>query len=169
MASYTININTKELLYDIDALTYKTTLTRKDMLQDSIAKESYAIKTDEQELDRALLIRMLNYRDAEIRVVLIRFLSEVDTGESVDTDLDVFKEAYLYDITTKEDWNPQLLKPLAKHIHRYLVYGTLYDYYNKVAPEFAKEFEDTDSIKDEILKILNWRKSNIVIRPLRPF
>lgn len=168
MKSYTINIKKEELLYDIDALTHKTTEARIDMPEKDSVKSTYAIKTDESELDRSLLTRMLDYRDSQLRTIMTKYLPEVEEVSFDDTLRDDVAE-YLYSLEMRDDWNSNLLKPLTDKIHRYLVYGTLYDYYLKVSPELAKSLGDIDEIKEAILDILRKRKKDIFIRPLRPF
>jgi hypothetical protein len=69
----------------------------------------------------------------------------------------------------RDDWNGNLLKPLTDKIHRYLVYGTLYDYYLKTSPELVDSLGEIDKIKEALLDILRKRNKNIFIRPPRPF
>ena len=111
MKYYSISINKNELFYDIDALTHKTTEARIDMPEKSSVKSTYAIKTDESELDRSLLTRMLNYRDAQLRTVISKYLSE-ETDDHSNNDLRQDVAEYIYSLEMRDDWNGNLLKPL---------------------------------------------------------
>lgn len=168
MKTYSVNINKDEVFYDIDALTHKTTLAQVDMRDKESVKSTYAIKTDESELDRSLLTRMIDYRDSQLRSAIYKYLSE-DVEQESDNTLDMDITEYVYNLEMRDDWNSNLLKPLTDKIHRYLVYGTLYDYYQKTAPEFIETLGDIDEIKESVLDVLRKRKSNIFTRPLRPF
>lgn len=168
MKYYSISINKNELFYDIDALTHKTTEARIDMPEKSSVKSTYAIKTDESELDRSLLTRMLDYRDSQLRAAISKYLSE-ETDDCSNNDLRQDVAEYIYSLEMRDDWNGNLLKPLTDKIHRYLVYGTLYDYYLKTSPELVNSLGEIDEIKEALLDILRKRNKNIFIRPPRPF
>lgn len=158
-----IRIYKKELFYDIDSLTYKYAV-----LNDTGVAGNYAAQTDDSELDRSILTRMMDHRDADVRMLLQRRLSDVGIQHADDVP-SMKDEFYSYVLEMPASWPSSLLVPLARCIHEYIVHGTLKEYYQSNSPRLnPRNIADTDDLKMKISHMAKTRKG-AVKRPLQPF
>lgn len=165
---YKITIKANELLYDIDAITHKSMVVLENANENVTPKSTFNVQTTSGELDRSLLTRMLDYRDSQLRVFMSSYLNEDDVVTEIDDTLKK-EQDYIYNLSMYESWQSTLLKPLKEEIHRYLVYGTLYDYFSKTLPDMASHYEaEISEIESKMTNMLTTYKSNIYLRPLRP-
>lgn len=160
-----ITIHKSELYKDIDAVTYK----HADALALPSLQQSDAISSDSRDnkLDSHLIERYVEYRDAKLRKFLQFALAE-ETRETADNYMDS-SDTFEYDLVLSEEFRDSSLKALAICIHRYLLWGTLYDWYayalgNPQANVYATELR---SAENEILSLV--RTSSVAKRPLQPF
>lgn len=67
-----------------------------------------------------------------------------------------------------ESMDDTVLRPLAEYIHRFLVFGALYDWYSQFgmaqAAVYGSQLDEIEAGLDDIL-----RGGSIVKRPLQPF
>ena len=139
-----------------------------DVLLTSHTLSGYHIQPDELEgIDKELLHRIIELRDADVRVLLQKYLTNDDIY--VDDELMATQTEFVYELTMPENWRSALLQPLATYIHNYLVRGILYDYMKDKMPEFANAYlPDLDDLKESIEDVLASR-SGLVKAPLQPF
>lgn len=157
-----IDINIPDLLYNIDALIHK----RMDVSGGEDPLKAYNIRTDESPLDRSILLRMTDNRDATVRMILQAYLRPAGprcvTNEETEAD-----DSYMYSICMPCTWPDALLKPLSTKIHDYIVTGALYDYYMSTDPSLARGIDST-IMEEEIRSMIKTRTGKIR-RPLQPF
>lgn len=160
----TINIDATKVYYEIDAHTSKF-VAGKGMpvrQENSTASDSHA------NLDGDIIKRLVDYRDAKLRNVLEGFMSENDEIISADNTV-TQSGGYSYILSFPLDFKDALLRPLATFIHKYLVWGTLFDWYtqlglNDEAVMYGRQLED---IENEIERIVNTAGYEKI--PLQPF
>lgn len=164
---YTITCRKQELFYDIDSILHKKMdiETTKEGGRENM--QAYAIRTDDSELDRDLLTRMLDLRDAEVRTFMRRYLAPAETPSEENDMPTEDGQDYVYALSMPEKWRPAMLEPLTRFIHDYLVYGALWGYYRNNVPEWMRTI-DLKGLEEGIKGLLNSR-TGAVKRPLQPF
>lgn len=160
----TITIVKDALFADIDAQTFK----RVDgVLSAESEQMKNAISTDSEEsLDRHILYRLMETRDAAIRQRLTFCLIPSDEALTANNLLDERGLYFKYMLTVPENCDKQRLQSIARKIHNYLVQGTLYDWYatqNMKGNVGSAELEEMES------SIVSMLRSSYVKRPLQPF
>ncbi len=159
---YTIRIEKEQIFFDVDSITQKMMdINETDRIK------GYAVRTDEGMQDRELMIRMADKLDADVRVLLQRYLAGPFTETEADSSVTDIDGTYVYGIRMPWNWNAGLLMPLARYIHEYLVYGILWRYYKNNLPDWARTIRLED-IEDSIKDLLSKREGG-VRRPLQPF
>lgn len=157
-----IEINIPELLYNIDALIHK----RMDVAGGEDPIKSYNLRTDESTLDRSILTRMTDKRDAVVRSILQAYLPPIGPRYAANEEADT-NDSYMYRLWMPCNWPDSLIKPLTATIHDYIVNGALYDYYMATDPALARGIDPT-IIEEEIRSMIKTRTGKIR-RPLQPF
>lgn len=160
----TVEIYKNEVYKDIDLYTYKHVDAREDLGNQS----GNAISSDASEdVDAAVIARYVEFRDAELRTKLQYALAE-HTNDYADDDLTLEDNKYHYYFRVSESFNDNVLKPLAEYIHRYLVWGALFDWYSQFGMNQAAVYgTQLDGYLSKINSIL--RGPSIVKRPMQPF
>lgn len=160
----TVEIYKNEVFKDIELHTYK--YIEASTLEDVKARN--AIQADNSEnMDGAVIARYVEFRDAQLRNKL-QFAILEDTVESADDDITMQDNKYRYTFKVQETFNDRMLRPLAEYIHRFLVWGALYDWYSKFGMQQAAVYgSHLDEIEEQISSIL--RGPSITTRPLQPF
>lgn len=162
----TIVIVREEVYRDIDSLTYKyaqASTTPSPKVENAISSDST------ERLDGRLLGRNVEFRDAKLRELVAAYLDDsveimVAGNALVGEDPKIVYNLYL-PVTFKD----ALLKSLATYIHRYLVWGALFDWYgagmgSNQAAFYQRELED---LERDITNKIN--AVNVVKRPMQPF
>ncbi len=160
----TVTVIKQEVYKDVELHTFKHT----EGAQMQSAKQENAVSADTTEnLDGAVVARLVKFRDAQLRRLLTSSLAKREHREADDVlDLeDVFK----YCLDLSEDFNDELLRSLAEYFHRFLVWGALYDWYSQMgmyrqAAVYKGELDDIESAINDMV-----RTPSIVKRPLQPF
>ena len=80
------------------------------------------------QIDGLLAIRHLKFADAHLRKRLVRFLKNTETVLAADDNLESV-EAFVYEMLVPTEFNDSQMGALAEHIHRYLVWAALFDWY----------------------------------------
>ena len=158
-----IDIIKEEVYRDIDLLTYKYTEGR-DALS---SKQGNAVSSDTSEnLDAAIVARLVSYRDAKLRTLIQHSLADELQEEANDIqDLD---EIFRYKLSVPESFKDAVLGSLATYIHRFLVWGALYDWYAGLGSEQAAVYkQELDQIESDINGLL--RCPSRAKRPMQPF
>lgn len=163
-ATHTITINVDTVIYDIEAIVQKA-FDVKDGGQSTIS--SYAIRPDETPLDRNLILRLIDRREADLRMILMPY-EEDDDSVSENNELNATSNGtFIFALTMPDTWKNSLIKPLTAYMHRYLVWGVLFDYYSTVAPELAASYDTLQTERDVITALS--KRITAVKAPLQPF
>ena len=158
----TIEIYKNEVFKDIDLYTHKHVDAREDMG----LRTGNAVSSDNSEnVDGAVIARYVEFRDAQLRTK-IQFALAAESEDYADDDLTLEKNKYPYHLVVPDGFNDNTLRPLAEYIHRFLVWGALYDWYSQFGMNQAAVYDPKDLL-DHITGIL--RGPSIVKRPMRPF
>ena len=164
MKQRTITIMLHEVYRDIDSLTYKyaevsevpTPSIKNGMMSDTT-----------EHLDGLLLARAVDYRDAKLRAWISRFLKEEEVynvGNTIES-----KDRIVYCLNLEDSFRDAVLRPLCSMIHRYLVFGALFDWYgsgmgSRQAQNYSSEL---DRLEQDIMDELN--SDTIVQKTKQPF
>lgn len=165
MKTATITIYKAYVLYDIDSLTFK----RVDgEMSDQTDRVRNALSSDsEEELDKVMLHRYMEGRDATLRTKLAFCLvsDEADSLE-VDNNPSMDSPSFVYKLNVPDHFNAEIVKALSQKIHNYLVDGTAYDWYSRQGTAYAVGQTELD---DMLKKIASSLRKSFVYRPLQPF
>lgn len=161
----TIEINKSDLLYDIDAMTYKrmesTLAGEPDRVQNSLSSDS------QEDLDRNILHRYMQTRDARLRKKLAFCLAKENVQEiSVSSRLKVDEPSFIYVIDAPEGFDSNAAEVLADLMHRYIVDGCIHDWYSYQHMECLVSESQLEEMENAVSRQL--RKSHVT-RPLQPF
>lgn len=159
-----IRLVKKEIFYDIDAITYK----RADIgMTGASAQSQNAASSDSSEnLDGSVLSRFADARDAELRSMLLFCL---DDNRKSFADNVSSKEAstYEYSLVLPPEFEDNRLDMVTTKIHKYIVYGTLFDWFMTLGLNPQVSMAELDALGEEIVGLLrgkSWTK-----RPIQPF
>lgn len=149
---------------DIDLATHKH--AEGSGVQD--VKVLNALSSDSTEsVDGAILSRLVEARDAKIRK-RIRFALAPKHQVYANDALLLDKDRYTYRFILPESWDDNTLESLAEFIHRYLVWGSLADWYGEMGSAQSSWYESQLSLlEQEIADML--REPSIVSPPMQPF
>lgn len=158
-----VSIIKEEVYRDIDLLTYKFAEGRGALS----SAEGNAVASDSSEkLDGAILARYVSDRDTLLRTFIQHSLADETQYEA--DDVKGLEERFVYRLRVSEGFNDSMLQPLANLIHKYLVWGALYDWYAGLGSEQAAVYErELTKIENKINELL--RTPSRVKRPLQPF
>lgn len=131
-------------------------------------KVNNAVSADNSEdVDGAIIARNVEFRDAQLRRKL-RFALAPKEQESATDEITLVDGKYTYHLLLPELFKDSTLRALAEYMHRFLVFGALYDWYAQFGMQQAnvygaqlKEIEQTIS---DMLK-----EPTIAKKPLQPF
>lgn len=159
-----VRINKADVYRDIDLFTHKT--VDGSGVQDPQVRN--AVSSDVAEgVDGAVIARHVQFRDAQLRR-RIGFALTDKWQEVADDSLTLDEQHFHYRLAVDEKFNDNLLRPLAEYIHRFLVFGALYDWYSKFDMAQAKYYgSQIEGLEDDIASLLYG--TSIVKRPLQPF
>lgn len=159
-----IDIFKNEVYKDIDLFTHKHVDSREDLG----ARAANAISSDNSEkVDGAIMARLVDFRDSELRVAMQSCLVDVEDVHATDN-IEIGSGAFVYWLNVYDEFNDNTLRPLAQYIHRYLVWGALFDWYSQIGSAQAERYgREVEKILDNIESIL--RGPSIVKRPMQPF
>lgn len=128
-----------------------------------------AVSADPAEsVDSAVVARLVAFREATLRKILQKYLADepqayADDGLSVADDR--FRFWFNFPVTFKD----ALLQSLAEYMHRFLVFGALFDWYTQLGMvQQARAYEtQLKGLEDDIKSMFGG--ASIVSRPLQPF
>lgn len=164
MKTATINIYKALVLADIDAQTFK----RVDgVLSAESEQVKNAVSSDsEEQLDKNILHRYMETRDAAIRNKIAFALDDDDDDLTVSNELEKDKASFDYKLQVPDTFNKQRLSALAKIIHSYLVQGSLYDWYSN---QNMKGNISVDELEDMEKSLVCSLRCGFTKKPLQPF
>ena len=162
--AYLITIRKSNVLYHAMADIQKVL----DVRGQTGTQAGYHVNPDQDNrIDKELLHRCMELRDADVNTILQKHLSNFST-EEID-DLHDSETDFQYSLEMPDAWPSTMLRPLATYIHNYLVKGILYDYLKDKMPDIAETYKpDVDSLKESVETALNTRQG-FIKRPLQPF
>lgn len=159
-----IEIYKNEVYKDIDLYTHKHVDAREDMG----LRTGNAVSSDASEnVDAAVIARYVEFRDAQLRN-RIQFALAPYGEEYANDDITLEDNKYIYRLLLPQGFNDNTLRPLAEYIHRFLVFGALYDWYAQFGmPQAGVYGSQLDQLEEQINSAL--RGPSIVQRPMQPF
>jgi hypothetical protein len=164
----TILIYKSEVFKDIDLYTHKHVDAREDMGP----RSSNAVSSDTSEtVDHAVIDRYVKFRDSQLRVKMQSVLLNPE-AEGADDILPEDDNIFYYNLEVNDTVRDNVLNPLAEYIHRFLVFGALYDWYSmfgdlasqRLAQNYKQQADDAEDLISGIL-----RGPSIAKRPMQPF
>lgn len=161
-----IVIHKANIYRDIDAATYKYT----DANPSESPRAENAESSDTSEaLDHNIVAALVQFRDAQLRTSLQTVLSEDSEDGTAYTTPDDQDGRFVYNLVLPLKFRDTLLQPAALFIHRYLVYGALYDWYIRIGRAAAANayLVQLDELERGIIASL--RTPSKAKRPLQPF
>lgn len=158
-----ITLHKEAILADIDALTFK----RVDgVLSGESDQVKNAVSSDSSEdLDKYILARHIDTRDANLRERLTFCLQDSDDELSADNLIDS-EDKLEYNLKVPDTFNGQRLKALARKMHNYILNGIICDWYAAQNMKGNLSEEQLEVMEDEIVAML---RTSFVKRPLQPF
>lgn len=159
-----VEVMKQEVYDDIDRFTYKYM----DASGPDDPKRKNAISADTVErLDGNVIARLVNFRDAKLRRLIQFALIGIHDEYAVDI-ISLENDRYHYFMLLPETFDDNLLQPLAEYFHRFLVWGTLFDWYGLMGLDQANFYAaELDEVEREITDIL--RTPSVIKKPLQPF
>ncbi len=159
-----ITIIKQEVYKDVELHTYKHT----EAVPMEGKQQVNAVSADTTEnLDGAIIARFVKFRDAQLRRKLTSVIADDEEHPGADDVLDL-NEVFAYKLSLSEEFKDSLLRSLAEYMHRFLVWGALYDWYAQMGMPQANVYKrELDEIEEEINNIV--RTPSIAKRPLQPF
>ena len=160
----TVEIYKNEVYKDIDLYTHKHV----DAREEFGLRTQNAVSSDvSEDVDGAVIARYVEFRDAQLRNRLQFALAE-ESSSYADDDITLEDNKYHYIFNVPKSFNDNTLRALAEFIHRFLVFGALYDWYSQFGMSQAAVYgSQLDEIEEQINSIL--RGPSIVKRPMQPF
>ena len=148
---------------EIDAHTYKFTEAA-DMQS---PKQANAVSSDTDEtLDSSVISRMMEYRDSQLRLLIKGALREeqvyqVDNGQVLVPD-------FIDNLELSERVNDAALKAVATLMHKYIVWGCLFDWYAQIGSAQARVYgAQLEDIEAEIKSVVF--PAGYAKKPMQPF
>lgn len=164
MKSATITLYKNLLLADIDALTFKRVdgvlSSESDQVKNALSSDS------EEALDKNILHRLIETRDAMIRGRIAFCLMDAGETLSATNELSKDEEMFEYALSVPDTFNTGRLSSLAKKMHEYIVHGSLCDWYAMQNMKGSVSEAGLEAMETEIVCML---RSSYVKRPLQPF
>lgn len=131
-------------------------------------RQENAISSDTDEaLDGSIVSRLMDYRDAMLRKLLEAFMQKEDIVE-VDNLTDS-QDTFVYNFSLPVEFNDAILRPLCILMHKYIVWGCLFDWYTELgatqqANNYGRQLKDAE---EDILSMVS--SEGYAKRPLQPF
>lgn len=161
----TIELLKHRILEDIDAMTYKrmesTMAGEPDRVQNSLSSDA------QDALDKGLLHRYMQTRDAHLRRKLAFCLVKEEVSEiNVSNRLKTDEPSFIYVINAPEGFDVNAAEALTDLMHRYIVDGSIYDWYSY---QHIDCFINPDHLTDMESEVSRRLRKSYIARPLQPF
>lgn len=132
----------------------------------SVRRDNAVSSDSEETLDGSIIEQLMQYRDSKLRIILEAFMQE-ETVLEVD-DLIELEPVFKYHLSLPEEFNDANLRALAMLMHKYIVWGCLFDWYAQLGSAQATTYgSQLQDIEDEIKSMLS--PEGYAKRPLQPF
>lgn len=164
MKTASIKILKANVIKNIEALTYK----RVDgVMSAQEAAVKNALATDvEEDLDRVLVSRFIEARDAELRSKLAFCIINDDEEELSATNDILDDDSFDFRLKVSDRFNKDRLKALTQKIHQYYVEGATYDWYSRQGIDYSVGEGD---LEKQLTSIAISLRETFVKKPLQPF
>lgn len=161
----TITIDKKKVYADVDNLTQKY---GDGMQFQDVKKENAYISDTVSQFDIAIIQRCAEFRASELWMILSRVISK--DGEVLEADNSLMEgDSFVYTFDMPVAFKDNKLKALAILMHRYILWGILYDWYMYLGDERqAKVYKGWVDKVEEDLKDMVMVPSHVK-KPLQPF
>lgn len=145
-----ITIHKSQVLYDMDAMTYKLS----EVAIDGDSGDKFSTDTEDR-LDGTIVSQFIESREALLRKRLAFCLVpeeilEVDNMGSLDAD-------YVFNFILPQSFNDGDLRPAMKFMHDYIVRGALADWYTSLGTNygiaFAQQAETDENMLLDIFRV----------------
>lgn len=154
----------QEVYQDVETHTFKYT----EAAQLQSRKSENAISADTTEtVDGYSVARSVKFYEARLRKRLQAYIPEVNKFQEDDTlDLD---NCFVFWFSLPEEFKDSLLRSVTEYIHRFLVWGALYDWYRQLGlqAQAATYKAELDELEKDIKGFL--MTPSTVKKPLQPF
>lgn len=132
----------------------------------TIQQENAIASDTDETLDGSVISRLMDYRDAKLRMLIKGAMKEVEILEA--DNCQYMEPIYVYDLLLSEKFNDALLRPLASLMHKYIVWGCLFDWYSQLGLAEANIYgAQLSDIEDDIKADLF--PAGYAKRPMQPF
>lgn len=158
-----VTIYKDEVFKEVDGITYKYINSQpRDMKRDDTVASDIA-----DALDGTLLSRDIAFRDAQVRRKIQHSLLPEHLHES--NDIPEERPSFKYYLWVPIEFNDNTLNAVKEYLHRFLVYGTLYDWYLRLgimdqANALAPQLDELENDLDGMLRTPSRQTT-----PLQPF
>ena len=128
-----------------------------------------AVSADPSEgIDSAVVARFVAFRDARLRNIL-QFALVEEPQAYADDGLNIVDDRFRYWMELPSTFRDSTLQALAEYMHRFLVFGALYDWYSQMGmlQQASVYGSELDQLEEDISSIL--RGPSIAKRPMQPF
>lgn len=161
-----IDIFKEDVYKSIEAITQKRTDAQGDAVEVKV-KDALAADSAE-DLDGLVLSEHVAIRDAALRKRLQRVLVRENVLRA-DNHLEADEKKFTYVLRLPDSFADTTLKPLARFMHRYIVYGVLFDWYSEMGlvQQASIYGPQMTQMEEEIAGAL--KGPSIVNRPAQPF
>ena len=160
----TVTIIKQKLYEDIDTESYKFM----EGNTDAPSQKSNAVSSDTAErLDGHIIARLAEISDARLRKRLNQYLKNNSVVATADNTM-ILDAAFVYNLTLSTEFNDSMMDALAKHMHHYIVWSVLFDWYGaSIGSEQAKWFQlNIKESEDAIIKLIASIDGHLAVRHL---
>ena len=161
-----IAVSKEQVFKEVDLITHKHI----DGSERQDLRVRNAVSSDfSEDVDGAVIARYVEFRDAMLRRKVAFALKDLYQEKATDR-MTLDDGHYHYHFSVPDEFNDNLLRPLAEYIHRFLVFGALFDWYSQFegsSREAAMYGSQVEGLEDDIASML--RGSSVVKRHLQPF
>ena len=158
-----VTLTKKDLLYDVDALTYK----RVDAtLAGEAQRAQNALSSDSSEdLDGSILNRLISTRLAKIKRKLA-FAIKANNQSMVASPTTTLSESIEIPLMVPDNYTQDQLSSLSDMMHDYLVKGTIRDWYKNAGVVSTVDDSELEELESAIVCSL---RVGYTRRPMQPF
>lgn len=161
MKNKRIILHKNQILDDIEMITYKS--AKAAALE---PKPKSVIAADQHEdLDKRMLNRMIEFRDATLRKVLMFCLCP--TTQDVSCDKQDESTDLVYDVSLNDKFNDNKLSIAKTYMHDYIVRGVLLDWYIRLGVSSPVSEAEVSDLENKVVSLL--REPSYMRAPLQPF
>ena len=158
----TVLLYKKEIIYDINALTYKMA---EASMQEIDLRSKNAVQSDDTDtLDGSIIKRLIEHRDNHLKMKLTWCIA--DNNDVIADNIPNENNILCYKFEVPLAFKGSLVSVLASKMHEYIVHGSLSDWYRKCGLNYQFFESEAQELESDITSILRQSHSR---RPMQPF